>query len=99
MNADMYKSLQRSWASRGKRRAVDKKGLFVALIFVLATCFWIRACSDKTIEQVGNTLQKHLGSLPLKSRSARRAGFLAKQSFEGRSMPGLKRELDARQGG
>ena len=58
MNADMYKSLQRSWAVTRKRRAVDSKGLAVALIFLVVMFVGVRACSDKTTEQVSNALQE-----------------------------------------
>ena len=62
MNADMYKSLQRSWALTRKRRAVDKKGLAVALIFLVAMFVGVRACSGKTTEQVSNALQEQPAS-------------------------------------
>ena len=57
MNQDMYRSLQRSWALRRKRRAVDKKGLAVALAFLIVMFFVVRTCSDRN-EQVGNALQE-----------------------------------------
>ena len=92
MNADMYKSLQRSWASAGKRRAVDKKGLVVALVFVLAMCFWIRECGNKTTGQVSNALQEQR-DLPadIESRSEGRIPREAEFSGPGQSM---KREVD-----
>jgi len=62
MNADMYRSLQRSWALTRQRRAVDKRGLAVALAFLVAMFFVVRTCSDKTTEQVSNALQEQLAS-------------------------------------
>lgn len=58
MNADMYKSLQRSWALTRKRRGVDRKGLAVALTFLVIMFVGVRACSDRTTEQVSNAVQE-----------------------------------------
>ena len=90
MNADMYKSLQRSWALARKRRAVDKKGLAVALIFVVAMCFWIRECSNKTTEQVSNASQEQ-PDLPaeIQIRSAGSIPREAEFSWPGESMTGV----------
>jgi hypothetical protein len=100
MNADMYKSLQRSWALAGKRRAVDKTGLAVALIFVVAMCFWVRECSsDKTTEQVSSALQEQPDlSAEIEIRSAGRNPREAEFSGPGQSMTGVRREPDEPQG-
>ena len=58
MNANMYRSLQQSWVSTRKSRALDKKGLAVALTFLVAMFFGARACSDRTTEQVSSALQE-----------------------------------------
>lgn len=50
MNEHMYRALHRSWASRRKRRAVDKKGLAVALIFLVAITLWAGEQGDKSTE-------------------------------------------------
>lgn len=99
MNADMYKSLQRSWALAGKRRAVDKKGLAVALIFVLAMCFWVRECSNKTTEQVSNASQEQrdlVGEIEI--RSAGRIPREAEFSGPGQSMTEMRPEVGDPQG-
>ena len=72
MNADMYKSLQRSWAVTRKRRAVDRKGLAAALIFLVVMFVGVRACSDKTTEQVSNALLERAHTLadPQRLRTA-----------------------------
>ena len=59
MNADMYRSLKHSWAMARKRRAVDKKGLAVALVFLAVMFFVVRTCSDTPTERVGQALQEH----------------------------------------
>ena len=98
MNADMYKSLQRSWALTATRRAVDKKGLAVALIFVVAMCFWVRECSDRTTGPVTNALQQPDLSTEIEIRSAGRSPREAEFSGPGQSMTGVRRELDDPQG-
>ena len=59
MNADMYRSLKHSWAMARKRRAVDKKGLAVALAFLVVMVFVVRTCSDTPTERVSQALQEH----------------------------------------
>lgn len=59
MNEDMYRSLKQSWATARKRRAVDKKGLAVALAFLVVMFFVVRTCSDKPTERVSHALQEH----------------------------------------
>ena len=58
MNADMYRSLKHSWAMARKRRAVDKKGLAVALAFLLVMFFVVRTCSDMPTGRVSHALQE-----------------------------------------
>jgi|GEM_PF-721055 hypothetical protein len=99
MNADMYRSLQRSWGLARKRRSVDKKGLAVALTFLVAMFFGVRECSDRTTGQVTNALQEqpdHSADIEIRSsgRSPREAEF----SGPGESMTGVRRELDNPQG-
>lgn len=94
MNADMYRSLQRSWALAGKRRAVDKKGLAVALAFLVAMFFLVRECSDKTTEQVSNALQEQPDrSAEIEIRSADKMTRQAASSGPDQTMT-IRRELD-----
>ena len=51
MNADMLRSLQRSWVLARLSRAVDKQGLAAALTFLVAMFFGVQECSGKTTEQ------------------------------------------------
>ena len=98
MNADIYKSLQRSWALTRKRRAVDKKGLAVALTFLLALFFWgfwARECTNKTTEPVSNALQEQPDlSAEIEIRSAGRIAREAEFSGPSQSMTGVRPELD-----
>ena len=95
MNADMYRSLQRSWALRRKRRAVDKQGLAVALLFLVAMFFVIRACSDQTTDQVSNALREQPDlSADIEIRSAGKMTREAESSGLVESMTGIRRELD-----
>ena len=50
MNEHMYRALHCSWASWRKRRAVDHKGLAVALIFLVAIALWAGEQGDKSTE-------------------------------------------------
>jgi hypothetical protein len=72
---------------------VDKKGLAVALIFVVAMCFWIRECSNKTTEQVSNASQEQ-PDLPaeIQIRSAGSIPREAEFSGPGQSMTVVRRE-------
>ena len=74
MNEDMYRSLKQSWATARKRRAVDKKGLAVAVAFLVVMFFVVRTCSDKPTERVGHALQEHpsleVTSFPFARRKA-----------------------------
>ena len=98
MNADIYRSLQRSWVLARKNRAVDKKGLAVALTFLVAMFlwgFWARECSDKTIEQVSRALQEQPDrSAEIKIRSAGKIAREAESSGPVRRMTAVKQELD-----
>ena len=95
MNADMYRSLQRSWAIRRKRRAVDKKGVAVALIFLVAMFLVIRTCGDKTTDPVSRVLQEQPDlSADVEIRSAGKLPREAEASGPGQSMAGVRRELD-----
>lgn len=99
MNADMYKSLQRSWGLASKRRNVDKKGLAVALTFLVVMLVGMRECSDRTIGQVTtNALQQPDLSTEIEIRSAGRSPREAEFSGPGQSMTGVRRELDDPQG-
>lgn len=98
MNADMYKSLQRSWALTRKRRAVDKRGLAVALTFLVAMLFWgfwARECSDKTTEQVSHAVQEQPDlSAEVEIRSTGKIAREAESTGPVESMTGIRRELD-----
>lgn len=53
MNTDRQKAiLHYRWALVRKHRGMDKKGLAIALIFLLAMSLWAWWRSDKTTEQV-----------------------------------------------
>ena len=87
MNADMYRSLRRSWSTARKRRAVDKKGLAVALAFLVAMFFGIRECSETKSEQVRNALQEQPGlSAEIEIHSAGNKTRDAKSLGAGQSM-------------
>lgn len=95
MNADMYRSLQRSWALTRQRRAVDKRGLAVALTFLVGMFFVTRACSDKTTEAVSNALQdQSVLSADIEIRSTGKMTREAESSGPVQSMTGVKGELD-----
>jgi hypothetical protein len=95
MNADMYRSLQRSWALTRKRRAVDKRGLAVALTFLLALFVGIRACSNTTPDQVSNALREQPElSADIEVRSAGKMTREGESSGPVQSMKGVMRELD-----
>ena len=95
MNSDMYKSLQRSWALARKRRAVDKKGLAVALTFLVAMIFLVRACSNQTSDQVSDALQEQPElSAETNIRSSGKMTREGESSGPVQSMTGMRRELD-----
>ena len=95
MNADTFRSLQRSWVLARKSRAVDKKGLAVALTFLVAMFFGVRECSDKTTEQVSSALQEQPDlSAEIEIRSAGRMAREAEFSGPVQSMTAVRRELD-----
>ena len=96
MNADTYRSLQRSWALARKRRAVDKKGLAIALTFLVAMFVGARECSDKTTEQVSTSAFQEQPDLSaeIEIRSAGRMAREAEFSGPVQSMTALRRELD-----
>jgi hypothetical protein len=91
----MFTSLQRSWALKRKRRAVDKKGLAVALTFLVALIVGARACSDKTTQEVTTTLQDQpVVPADIEIRSAGKIAREAEPSGTVQSMTGVKPELD-----
>ena len=98
MNADIYRSLQRSWVLARTRRAVDKKGLAVALTFLVAMFFWgfwARECSDKTTEQVSHALQEQPDlSAEIEIRSAGKIAREAEFSGPVQAMTAIRGELD-----
>ena len=95
MNANMYRSLQHSWVSARKSRALDKKGLAVALTFLVAMFFGARACSDRTTEQVTSALQEQPDlSAEIELRSAGKMAREAEFSGPVQSMTAVRRELD-----
>ena len=95
MKADTYRSLQRSWVLARKRRAVDKKGLAVALTFLVAMFVGVRECGDKTIEQVSSALQEQPDlSAEIEIRSAGRMAREAEFSGPVQSMTAVRRDLD-----
>lgn len=95
MNEDMYQSLQRSWALARKRRAVDKKGLAVALAFLVIMVFGARACSGNRADQVSSALQEQPDLSPdVELRSSGKNARKAESSASIESMTGVKGELD-----
>jgi hypothetical protein len=98
MNADIYRSLQRSWALTRKSRAVDKKGLAVALTFLVAMLFWgfwARERTNKTTEQVSRALQEQPDrSAEIEIRSAGKIAREAESSGPVQWMTAVGRELD-----
>jgi hypothetical protein len=95
MNADMYTSLKRSWAITRTRRAVDKKGLAVALTFLVALFVGARECSHKTADQASSIFQEQPEvSADIEIRAAGQGPRGAQVPGPGQSMTGVKRELD-----
>ena len=95
MNPNMYRSLQQSRVSTRKSRAMDKKGLAVALTFLVAMFFGARACSDRTTEQVSSALQEQPDlSAEFELRSAGKMARDAEFSGTVQSMTAVRRELD-----
>lgn len=99
MNEHMYRALHRSWASRRKSRALDKKGLAVALTFLVAMSFWAGERGDKTTERNSTWQEQSDLSAHVEIRRAARIPLEAETAPPVQSMTGLKRELeDPRQG-
>ena len=95
MNSDTIRSLQRSWVLVRKSRAVDTKGLAVALTFLVAMFFGARQCSDKTTEQVSSALQEQPDlSAEIEIRSAGKMAREAEFSGPLQSMTAASQELD-----
>jgi hypothetical protein len=87
MNEHMYRALHCSWASWHKRRAVDKKGLAVALIFLVAIALWAGEPGDKSTE-LNSTWQEQPDLLAhIEIRPAARISLW-------QSMTGLSRDLE-----
>ena len=94
MNEHMYRTLHRSWSSGRKSRALDKKGLAVALTFLAAISFWAGERGDKTTEQ-GSTWQEQSDlSARIETRPAARISLEAETAPPVQSMTGLRRELE-----
>ena len=94
MTAETYRSLQRSWGLARKRREVDKKGMAVALTFLVAMFIGARECSDKT-DQVSSALQEQPAlSADVEIRSMGKLTRAAEASGPGQSMTAVRRELD-----
>jgi hypothetical protein len=95
MKAETYRSLQRSWVLARKRRAVDKKGVAVALTFLVAMFVGVRECGDTTIEQVSSALQEQPDlSTEIEIRSAGRMAREAEFSGPVQAMTAVRRDLD-----
>jgi hypothetical protein len=95
LNANMYRSLQHSWVSARKSRALDKKGLAVALTLLVAMFFGARECSDKTTEQVSSALQEQPDlSAEIELRSAGKMAREAEFFRPVQSMTAVRQELD-----
>jgi hypothetical protein len=94
MNQHMYRALHRSWASRRKSRAVDKKGLVVAVTFLVAISFWAGERSDKTTK-LNNTWQDQPDlSAQIEIRPAAKSVLEAETAAPVQSITGLRRALE-----
>ncbi len=94
MNEHMYRALHRSWASRRKSRALDKKGLAVALTFLVAMSFWAGERGDKTTVQDSIWEKQSDLSAHIEIRPAARISLEAETAPPVQSMTGLRRELE-----
>jgi hypothetical protein len=94
MNEHMYRALHRSWASRRKSRALDKKGLAVALTFLVAMSFWAGERGDKTTEQDSTWQEQSDLSAHIEIPPAARISLEAETAPPVQSMTGLRRELE-----
>lgn len=94
MNERMHRALHRSWASHRKSRALDKKGLAVALTFLVAISFWAGERGDKTTEQDSTWQEQSDLSAHIEIRPAARISLEAETAPPVQSMTGLRRELE-----
>lgn len=94
MDEHMYRALHRSWASRRKSRALDKKGLAVALTFLVAISFWAGERGDKTTEPDSTWQEQSDLSAHIEIRPAARTSLEAETAPDVQSMTGLRRELE-----
>ena len=92
MNQHMYRALHRSWASRRKSRAVDKKRLAIALTFLVTMSFWAGERGDKTTEHDSTWQEQSDLSPHIEIRPA--AGISLEAETALQSMTGLRRELE-----
>jgi hypothetical protein len=86
--------LHRYWASPRTSRTVDKKGLAVALTFLVAISFWLGGRGGKTAEQ-DSTWQKQPDlSAQVQIHLAAKMSPDAETGQPVQSMTGLRRELE-----
>jgi hypothetical protein len=94
MNEHAYRArLLLSWASRRRRLAVDKKGLAVALIFLVALAFWAGERGGKSTELYSTWQEQPDLSAHVEIRPAAKS-FLEVEIPRPDLVTGLSRELD-----
>ncbi len=86
--------LHRNWASPRKNRTVDKKGLAVALTFLVAISFWLGGRGGKTAEQDSAWQNQPDLSAQVEIRPAAKMSPEAENGQLTHSMTGLRRELE-----
>jgi hypothetical protein len=91
MNEHMYRALHCSWASWRKSRAVDKKGLAVALIFLVVIALWAGEQGDRSTEFESIWREQPLLSAYIEIRQAARISLW-------QLMTGLSQLEDPRRG-
>lgn len=94
MDLQMYRALRHAWAVVLKRRAVDKKGLAVALIFLVAISVWSAWSRDQTPEQLITWREEPDLSAHIDIRSGANSPIEEKTASSVSSLTGLKGELD-----
>ncbi len=95
MNEHTQKAgLPRNWASPRQSRTVDKKGLAVALTFLVAISFWLGGRGGKTAEQASIWQKQPDLSAQVEIRPAAKMSPDAETGQLAHSMTGLRRELE-----
>lgn len=94
MNQHTYRArLHRLWLPPRKSRGVDKKGLVIALIFLVAIAFWASERGDKMTQQDSNWREQPDLSAHIEIRPATK-GLLEIEPRKPVLMTGLSLELE-----